>query len=511
VRLLLTVILCCAASLSQAASNFTFDVAPGPHGVGLRVVEQYDHARSYLGNFDLVTGKPVGGEKARPMQTVVWYPAQKAGKRVTYGDYARLTVGAEKFGRSEAEIAAATAAWLKQQRSDNGHEQANAELARPMWAVRDGKPAPGKFPVVIYAPSFSANAAENADLCEYLASHGYVVIASPSMGAHARGMSDDLEGIETQAADIAFLIGYAHTLPQADTARLAVAGYSWGGISNVFVAARDSRVKALVNLDGSVRYWPDMIAQAKYVVPARVAVPMLFLAQRPRSLEELAKRDKPAVSFLNDMKYADLYNVTLHPMEHFAFSSEALRFIGTDNFNEYSAAEVSQAHGWMARYVLQFLNAYLLEQGTAKTFLSNTPRQNGVPSHMITAVTQLAEGPAPTLEMLAAESSKTGFGNVEEVYAAMRKRDPKFALPEPALNNWGYKLLAAGDKRGALAVLKLVTTLHPESGNAYDSLAEAYEANEDKARAIENYQRALKLNPGNDNAARHLKALGAPN
>ena len=165
----------------------------------------------------------------------------------------------------------------------------------------------------------------------------------------------------------------------------------------------------------------------------------------------------------------------------------------------------------MARYVLQFLNAYLLEQGPAKTFLSNTPKQNGAPAHMVTVATQLAQGPAPTLETLAAESSKTGFGNVEEVYAAMRKRDPKFALPEQSLNNWGYKLLAAGDKQGALAVLKLVTTLHPESGNAYDSLAEAYEANEDKARAIDNYQRALKLDPRNDNAARHLKALGAPN
>jgi len=511
VRLLLTVILCCATSLSQAGSNFTFDPAPGPHGVGVRVVEQYDYARSYLGNFDVVTGKPVHGEKARPMQTVIWYPAQKSGKHVTYGDYVRLNVGAEKFGRGEAEVGAAAAAWLRQQRSDNGAEQANAELARLMWAVRDGKPAPGKFPVVIYAPSINASATENADLCEYLASHGYLVIASPSMGAHARDMDSDLEGIETQAADIAFLIGYAHTLPQADTARLAVAGYSWGGISNVFVAARDSRVKALVNIDGSVRYWPELIAQAKYVVPERVAAPMLFLAQRPRSLEELAKRGKPAVSFLNDLKNSDLYSVTMHPMEHFAFSSDALRFIGTASFGEYSPAEVSQAHGWMARYVLQFLNAYLLEQGAAKTFLSNTPKQNGVPAHMMTAVTQLALGPAPTLGMLAAESSKTGFGNVEAVYAAMRKRDPAFALTEQALNNWGYKLLAAGEKRGALAVLKLVTTLHPESGNAYDSLAEAYEANDDKARAVENYQRALKLNPGNENAARHLKALGAPN
>ena len=32
--------------------------------------------------------------------------------------------------------------------------------------------------MAIYAPSFAAPAHENLDLCEYLASHGYVVIAS---------------------------------------------------------------------------------------------------------------------------------------------------------------------------------------------------------------------------------------------------------------------------------------------------------------------------------------------
>jgi hypothetical protein len=35
---------------------------------------------------------------------------------------------------------------------------------------------------------------------------GYVVLASPSMGASTRDMTDDLAGIDTQALDISFLI-----------------------------------------------------------------------------------------------------------------------------------------------------------------------------------------------------------------------------------------------------------------------------------------------------------------
>ncbi len=61
---------------------------------------------------------------------------------------------------------------------------------------------------------------------------------APDMGASTRDMTNDLTGINAQAHDISFLIGYAQTLPNTDMSELAVAGFSWGGISNLFAAAR---------------------------------------------------------------------------------------------------------------------------------------------------------------------------------------------------------------------------------------------------------------------------------
>jgi hypothetical protein len=98
----------------------------------------------------------------------------------------------------------------------------------PLWAVRDAKLARGHYPVLIYAPSDSSVSWENADLCEYLASHGYVVLASPSMGVSTRDMTDDLAGINAQALDISFLIGYAVSLPDTDSSEGAVVSWSWG-------------------------------------------------------------------------------------------------------------------------------------------------------------------------------------------------------------------------------------------------------------------------------------------
>ena len=382
-RFLIILAFSLAASSTQAASYFSGAGAPGPHAVGLRVVQQYDYARAYRGDVDHATGKAVTGERARPIQTLVWYPAAAGGKATTWGDYLRLGASDELFGRSATEIDAATEMLVKRELNDADMAHAREEAMLPMRAMQDAPALGGKYPVVIYAPSLSASAAENADLCEQLASHGYLVVASASLGPRSHNMPTNLDGIAAQAADIAFLIGYAHTLPQADTGKLAVAGYSWGGISNVFAAAADSRIKALVSLDGSVRYYPELVAASKQVTAVKVAIPMLYLAARPRSLEEIAERGKPSASFLNEMKYGDMHKLTLYPMEHFAFSSTFLRYASAKRYGDYTRAEANQAHKWAVTYVQRFLDAYLKNDASAKVFLANPPAKNGVPAHVL--------------------------------------------------------------------------------------------------------------------------------
>jgi len=50
--------------------------------------------------------------------------------------------------------------------------------------------------------------------------------------------------------------------------------------------------------------------------------------------------------------------------------------------------------------------------------------------------------------------------------------------------------------------------MYPDSGNAYDSLGEAYMKSGQKALAIESYKKSLEKDPGNENAKRKLKELG---
>jgi cytochrome c-type biogenesis protein CcmH/NrfG len=57
-------------------------------------------------------------------------------------------------------------------------------------------------------------------------------------------------------------------------------------------------------------------------------------------------------------------------------------------------------------------------------------------------------------------------------------------------------------------VFKLSVEEYPQSYNTWDSLADAYLAHEDKDLAVENYRKALELDPNDTNAKEKLKQLG---
>ncbi|MGA7439229.1 MAG: hypothetical protein WBW32_14000 [Luteibacter sp.] len=379
-------------SLAQSAS-FEFLQKPGPFPVGLKVVEQYDASRTFPAG---AATAPAAKAGPRPLQTLVWYPARSgAGNAMTVGDYAALADMETHF-----------------KTPDPTHNKWRAQLkdsaTSAMWARRDAAPIKQRFPVIIYAPSDSSIAWENADLCEYLASHGYVVIASPSMGAATRDMTDDVEGINTQARDISFLITYAATLPDTDVSHVAVASWSWGGISSLFAAARDPRIKALAEMDGSMRYFPGLIAQAGDVDPAKMRIPLIFFTSAyPNWLEDVERdTDNPPAtrigpSPLNAWTHGDVYTVNMLGMSHGEFGAMFQRRKSAEHFAEdqiadYGRDDANTSHAWSARYILAFLDAYLKHDTAATAFLKRVPSENSVPSHfMAVSFRAAAATPSP--------------------------------------------------------------------------------------------------------------------
>lgn len=78
---------------------------------------------------------------------------------------------------------------------------------------------------------------------------------------------------------------------------------------------------------------------------------------------------------------------------------------------------------------------------------------------------------------------------------------------ENDLNASGYRLITANKLNDAIEVFKLNVKLFPNSSNTYDSLGEAYALAGDKKKAIENYEKSIKLNPKSETGPPALKKL----
>jgi dienelactone hydrolase len=414
-------------------------------------------------------------------------------------DYRQASLSDVDFSFPSAEAAKQRAGWMA------GPQK--AQYGAATLAVRDAAPASGSHPVVIYAPSFASFAHENLDLCEYLASHGYVVIASRSLGARSTMMTVDIDGMEAQAADIAFLANYAQTLPQADMAKVAAAGFSWGGMANVFAAARSSRIKALVSLDGSIRFHPKIWSAASYVRPSRTAVPMMFLGARTPTAEAMERDDKLGKSYLNTMKYSDVYVTTMPPMTHSDFSSWHLRFARDAEFGDYQRADVLQAYRSGVLYTRRFLDAYLKNDSNALEFIKQSPARNGIGPQVMSMEFHPASaalfGEADFLRAF----SKADYKDAQTIYTNMAAQSPDLKLNPMNLNTFGYQLLRAKNARGAVELFKLATYIEPRFGNAFDSEGEAYEALGETALAIAAYEKAVTVDKNQHNAIARIKAL----
>ena len=75
-----------------------------------------------------------------------------------------------------------------------------------------------------------------------------------------------------------------------------------------------------------------------------------------------------------------------------------------------------------------------------------------------------------------------------------------FALPgidEAQVNTLGYQLMGMGKTDEALKVFEKNTVDHPDSWNAWDSLAEGLLTKGDKVKSKELYEKALGMAPDN--------------
>ena len=136
-------------------------------------------------------------------------------------------------------------------------------------AYTDVKPAGGKHPLVVLSPGFTWPRTSLTALAEDLASHGYVVAGIDhtyenfattfpdgrvtTCAACTLDVADfPTAAVESRARDVSFVLDQLTKSTLVDPNRIAMVGQSLGGASVGETMLTDSRVKAGINMDGTM-------------------------------------------------------------------------------------------------------------------------------------------------------------------------------------------------------------------------------------------------------------------
>jgi hypothetical protein len=107
-----------------------------------------------------------------------------------------------------------------------------------------------------------------------------------------------------------------------------------------------------------------------------------------------------------------------------------------------------------------------------------------------------------------------GVSGIEEHYAGLSRRFGYTISSEHAIADLGYQLLAMQKPKEALAAFQRNIALYPNSANAYNSLADGYEAAGQTEMAKQNVRKAIELatkdnNPQLAELKKHLSLLNS--
>ena len=486
----------------------------GAHPVGFTVEYSRDASR-----VERAEVRPDGTPETRPiarlMQVAMWYPASDAasGTAMTLGDYIDLQESGLLEGdrREEGVLTGA-------QRRDligtwatygimTGVALEDWERLLPvrMTASHDAAPADGPFPLILMMQGANGSVADMMGTAEYLASHGYVVVTTPSRGLDqaVTRVSRDPRLTESIIRDGEYAIGRAATRDFVAVREFGVLGLSRGGAAALLLGMRNPSIDAIVTFDPPLgRY----VTASPWFDPSRLTAPVLVFHTAP---------SPEAYPPLETLRYADVHLAPVAGVHHVDFSVLAMIHTALGARNRFITASdehIRSAYEWINRYTLLFFDARVKEEPGAVSRFENVAFRNvgdGAPSDILTIASRPGRSAQPTAGYLAELVwRRGGIGEAAGLIRAAREADPEWLpFPEQLLNAAGYRFMELGRENEAITVLRLNVELYPESANVYDSLGEILMRTGDREGAIENYTRSLALDPTNTNARRMLERL----
>lgn len=245
-----------------AAAKPLDPLKPGPYAVGVTTTVFVDHKRA-----DAATKEP------RTLVTEIWYPAADDARGLPKNKLSNFFPGG---------ITPQLDGLLKL-----AFKKPIAELDQQYFndAVRDARVRAGRFPVIVFSHGNRGMRMQNTFWCDYLASHGYVVVSADHTGnaivtlLNGKPILYQNNGREQswidRPKDMSFLLDQITLWQNGADSRFAgklelskpvAAGMSFGSMTAIRVADEDTRFKAVLAMSGAPEDHTNLTVPSLYML-----------------------------------------------------------------------------------------------------------------------------------------------------------------------------------------------------------------------------------------------------
>jgi dienelactone hydrolase len=468
------------------ASPLWGNLKPGPYAVGYKTLFTYDLARPPLAN-PAGAGASSSRTQGRQMQISIWYPAKtlKRSSQMRFEEYVFLQSSELNFGPLTEEKRRQSKKMFMEGPLARGAsaDKLEALMGMETAAVKNASPVTGRFPLIVFA---HGSPPTQSIMCEYLASHGFVVAAVPSKGSFEYDFDVALSGLETLITDMEFVLASLKTLPQVDGKRLGLIGMSFGSAGVVGLQTRNPDVRAMISLDGGIGEGgvSFLLTRTPYYDVSRIKAPLLHLYTSNNPNLDLSRIDS--------YKYSTRYLVTIPRMRHGDFVAYGMfeQFV-PKMFGE-SPGDTKTGFEWVCRYSLRFLQAYLSNDMQGLAFLQRSPAANEVPEGILTMSVKPGLPNPPTTREIKALLETGGIKKLVALYTERKVLDaqPFTKSSFIEVSDW---LLSRKQLDVAKELCRLFLESYPDSVRAHYALANVAEQSGDSELAKTHFAQTLRL------------------
>ncbi len=421
---LCAILLMAVNSPAAGSSEALGGLESGQFEVGFKTILTYDRSRLPIPYSDW-DGRlySTTETKGRQMQIALWYPAQvnETDVKIQFGQYVELMAQQTEFTAMDVgKRKFADDRFISNTNDLGGNGTFTAKKLAILKkldtnAYSNAKPIDDKFPLIVFPNGGSP--ASLSVMCEYFASHGFVVAGVALKGEHAFSGGASLKGLETAVSDLDFAIRSLSEMPQVNAGKLGLIGNGNSSSHIVAYQTRNSNVDAVVSLDGGLisQFEQSILKRTPFYEPQAVNIPLLVIYAPHPSIDPI---------YISDLQYSDRYFFHFPQMSEFHFLNYGAFEKYVPNIIGESKGDVQTGLETASLYSLRFFEAFLSDNKNSLAFLEAEP--TGLHSEQInTRMIKRALPLPPNITVIKDAFLEQGFAGIKQIYDELKTKIPK--------------------------------------------------------------------------------------